>query len=454
MAKILISCVGNRDPYAEETTTEGPILTAARFFTPEYIYLLPTAQRIGVSNTYRNAEETKKELEDIFPESEVFIKSLDVRDPTDYNQVRAEIRRNLENIYGEWSNEDNQYNNVVSSGTPQMQAVWLLLKDIGFLRGSMHRVIEPKFAKSDKPADRVLAVNAEFLEEDRILKRTIKFLDSYSFEYAASEMQRLAEITVRERREIYGKNFYTIFHAYALWDHLEFNHAFDQLAAALKNLNKYNGYKQIGDLLEKQKNVLENLKNARMEDLPVLTDIYFNLQRRYLRKNYSDALARLWRLYEGFAFYIMREKYKIEPNDLKSSENKDLADQLINRFGIKGYGRKRIFTINRDTIIKYLQKERNPIYEKMKTNTVKITSISGTSQNTTIEKALENLRLSRNNSIVAHGIKPVPEYVARQCVEVGKELLCLWLDGNTRALEEAPFNPKFVNSFIDFLAQN
>jgi hypothetical protein len=111
--KILISCVGERDPFGENNT-DGAIITAYRYFKPDIIYLLPTIEKINSkSNTSKNAEETKEFIEMMNKEeglnTRVFIRGLDLDDPRDYSEVKNEILDKIRSIYDELKENDIEF---------------------------------------------------------------------------------------------------------------------------------------------------------------------------------------------------------------------------------------------------------------------------------------------------------------------------------------------------------
>ncbi len=146
--KILISCVGNRDPYAppdkEGKVSEGPILTAFKKVNPEIVYLLVTKE------FKKYGEETKKELEIMMPKGqcEVRLDVLDLADPTVYDDLIFEMGDKIRNFL-KTIGEDLEKYVVISSGTPQMHVVWvyLLTKETMLSNACVLQVREPRFVK-------------------------------------------------------------------------------------------------------------------------------------------------------------------------------------------------------------------------------------------------------------------------------------------------------------------
>ncbi|HOT43148.1 MAG TPA: hypothetical protein PLJ17_11025 [Syntrophorhabdaceae bacterium] len=158
--RALISTVGMRDPYGasyqdQENSlfSEGPILTAYRRLSPETILLLPTRQ------TMKNAIKTKEEIERISGNNICHIKTIEITDPTDYDSIYIAILAAL-NSASDLLKDKEKYCSI-SSGTPQIQAVFIELLRSGRLYACPIQVLEPRFATSWE--DRVKPIKSEYL---------------------------------------------------------------------------------------------------------------------------------------------------------------------------------------------------------------------------------------------------------------------------------------------------
>ncbi|MCX8109918.1 MAG: hypothetical protein N3D15_01525 [Syntrophorhabdaceae bacterium] len=156
----LISTVGMRDPYGRSYQdkenslfSEGPILTAYRRLSPDVILLLPTGQ------TIKNAIETKEEIEKISGRDICEIRTIEISDPTDYDSIYIAILAAL-NSASELLRDKEKYCSM-SSGTPQMHAVFIELIRSGKLNAHPIQILEPKFARSWE--DRVRPIKSEYL---------------------------------------------------------------------------------------------------------------------------------------------------------------------------------------------------------------------------------------------------------------------------------------------------
>jgi len=158
--KILISLVGNRDPYGTsyhntdiKEYSEGPVITAFRRLNPDFVLLLPTRE------TMKNASKTEVEIENIVKKKICTVRLLDIPDPTDYDVVYIAILSAINSVENKL--KDMEVFLSLSSGTPQMHTVLIDLIRSRRLKAHPLQVIEPRFAKSWE--DRVRIVRSEYL---------------------------------------------------------------------------------------------------------------------------------------------------------------------------------------------------------------------------------------------------------------------------------------------------
>lgn len=446
--KVLISCVGDRDPFGENNT-DGAIITAYKYFKPDIIYILPTIEKINSkSNTSKNAEETKEFIEMLNHEekvnSQVFLRGLDLDDPRDYSKVKNEMLDKIRSIYDELQDQEVEYYYNISSGTPQMSTVWVMLKNSGMIKGELYSISAPRFIENPTPENRVKKIEMRFLEEDRLLEETKHYLRNYSFEYASKAMDALNHITDKADLGHMTNYFKDLFIGYAYWDTIKYDIAKTKIAKIESLTSKYSDYQDINQLLQKQVHVITKLLESKQENKYVLLDFYYNMKRRYLRKNYTDALARFWRIYEGCLYYIVREAYKIEPSDLNTSENSKFAKKIMDKYNIKG-------NISIYKLKMILEDESNKIYKKISNKEIEVRYQTPNPSKVKLIKILEKLRSDRNNSIAAHGIKPVEEYVAAQAITAAYELIRIVFDMNSDEIDDYCFNTDIVDIYIDYI---
>ncbi|MCX7965837.1 MAG: RNA repair transcriptional activator RtcR family protein [Syntrophorhabdaceae bacterium] len=158
--RVLISPVGMRDPYGrsyhdEETSlfSEGPVLTAYRRLSPDEVFLLATEE------TVKNAQKTKEEIIKISGKDTCHIKTIEIHDPTDYDDIYTAILTILKSV--DAMLKDKEVFLAISSGTPQMHAVFIDILRTKRLNARPIQVLEPRFAKSWE--DRVRPVKSVYI---------------------------------------------------------------------------------------------------------------------------------------------------------------------------------------------------------------------------------------------------------------------------------------------------
>src|SRR5690554_363366 len=95
--KVLITFVGEQDPYSDKTGEEGSIVSLYRYLKPEVVYLFPTADGFNVkSETQSKALDTETWIKtEIDTTARIFIKPLAIKDPTDYTVILPIARKAL-----------------------------------------------------------------------------------------------------------------------------------------------------------------------------------------------------------------------------------------------------------------------------------------------------------------------------------------------------------------------
>lgn len=197
--KILLSCVGIRDPEATDPKTnkhtEGSVITAVRFLKPDIVYLLPTKKtKIDRIDTEEKATETVEYIKNkISRKIRVFILPLTTNDPTDYQKLSDIMLSNISSIKGTWEDFKPEYHVSVSSGTAQMQAVWLMMDAIGIINAKLWQVKEPRFVENDKPELRTREIKKSNLLGEYLIKPFRQQLRQISSRLENLQSRRLEE---------------------------------------------------------------------------------------------------------------------------------------------------------------------------------------------------------------------------------------------------------------------
>ena len=440
MKRILLSCVGERDPIPMKSgeTGEGAILTLTRRLQPDEVLLLPTEGRDGKSSTVPQAELTVEEIKKL-SSSPAYIRPLPIADPTDYVLLLETMRKRIdEHLEGKAGDELECLVNL-SSGTGQQKAVWLLLASGGAIPNPrLYDVLSPQYAPSvDK---RVRPVEIHFLEEEKLAERAVRAFREGLFLLAKEDLDRLSKgATTDDRRSTYSF-FMRLAAAYHLWDLLDFREASKRLSKLAGECGK--GFEgPLKDRLVEQVTVLRRLEKEERETREGLQDLYWNAKRAERRGAYTDVLARCRRLLEGVLFMRVREK-GVEPANLVESRDADLLERIRCELGLSQarhltlWGARRMLeTVAPDNcVVLWLE---NKVEGYKGTAPDKATSYPRKAA--THLDALNDLR---NHSFDGHGMKPVLWQDAATALEVSRSALkdLLGVKVSSYAFDETALN--------------
>jgi hypothetical protein len=450
--KILFSFVGDQDPVSYKTGEEGSIVTLCRHIRPDSVYLYPTAAGEKVlSETQTRADETRHWIAtEISPAPQVNIVPLHLSDPTDFALILPAIHQALKKNPVLKTDGCEVHLNC-SSGTPQMKSVWLVVANSGLLPGCrLWQVMNPLYADQ-----RVKELQIEFLEEENIMDRLDAFSRQYLFGQMAEEMGRLRSISLFAARREKARLLQKIFWVYHNWDMIKYKEAYAgdggrqglrEIAADLKPVKEDSGGRLLKKTLASQATMLEKLQLSGWKETPEnLSDLYYNACRCYARGNYTDTLARFWRVYEGTLYMRLRNAYGIEPSrPEKSSSNVNLQRVYSAKPDTSPHialGVRRSEALLQDI---FLDKMLCGLaVRKLQTN-------EGGSD--TVGFLLKVLREKRNRSISAHGMMPVDRQDAANAIKAMQELFAVFFPSYD--LSQYPLQHQSLKAAVEYLTKN
>jgi hypothetical protein len=459
MKKILFSFVGSNDPFGakDERTgiqTEGSIVSLVHLIKPDILYLFPTAKSVNQKSTESNAREVEDWLVNVLNlQLEVYIYPLRFN-PTNYKEILRTVRREISDIWGQLPKESEIHINA-SSGTPQLKNTWLLLAYSGIMGNPrIWQVANPNDVKSEE--ERFTLIDLDFFEEENLKKRIYTYTDEMAFGVVADDAKKLRDSTVHENVQQRANFLFELFIGYEMWDLIFYKKAYEKIRKVYESKQNIDSYQEVNHIIETQMLYLDDLKNERPEETPYnLVDLYFNAQRRFNQQNYTDTLARFWRVYEGTLFYRLREQYGIYnrqfQNDL-SQENK----KLINNAVVSGFLKREPFHkgevhFDRATaqiLLKEVYKDQDMIRFLNQQIEVKR---QASFQTLKIEKILDELREKRNQSIVAHGMKPVDELDAYNSLLIMKALIFHLIPNGEERMKTYPLSKEVVKNIVNLV---
>ncbi|MBD2636483.1 hypothetical protein H6G52_14025 [Limnothrix sp. FACHB-881] len=189
MSSVVLSFVGNQDPFAA-TETEGSIISLLRFLlnqgtTIKKVVLLHT------EGTAKNAQDTQEHMESESQLSGLVVELIPTswelsKDPTDLWLAAQEAKRGLEWVQSQLEPGDRVDFNA-SSGTPAMKSAFSLLQAAGYASNSqIWQVRNPKEMKPGQ--DRVFPTNVLALRQEFDRKRIEQQIADYNYSGAWLEL--------------------------------------------------------------------------------------------------------------------------------------------------------------------------------------------------------------------------------------------------------------------------
>lgn len=189
MSSVVLSFVGNQDPFAA-TETEGSIISLLRFLlnqgtTIKKVVLLHT------EGTAKNAQDTQEHMESESQLSGLVVELIPTswelsKDPTDLWLAAQEAKRGLEWVQSQLEPGDRVDFNA-SSGTPAMKSAFSLLQAAGYASNSqIWQVRNPKEMKPGQ--DRVFPTNVLALRQEFDRKRIEQQITDYNYSGAILEV--------------------------------------------------------------------------------------------------------------------------------------------------------------------------------------------------------------------------------------------------------------------------
>jgi len=153
MKRVLLNCVGMSDPYSDYYTEKpipGPILTLLeeQAFDDICLFWVPGSGTSGDMNT--RVSMLKKKIQEIYPGTRTRLYPLSVENPTNYLALSHAIIWRCQEVMDEFGGEEVDYTAQISSGTPQMQWVWVSLALSGMLPARLVS-IKPRYMYDSEP---------------------------------------------------------------------------------------------------------------------------------------------------------------------------------------------------------------------------------------------------------------------------------------------------------------
>ncbi|NQV17413.1 MAG: hypothetical protein HQ534_02555 [Armatimonadetes bacterium] len=178
--KILITFIGNHDPFADGKENSGPILSILKKRKFDKLYLLFNNDRY-----WDSLIETQEYCKQHYPYMKVEYRQAESLNPIDHNLVYPAIYQVVQKIKKD--NPKTKFTISVTSGTPTMHACWLFLVqgkviDAKLIQTSREAGIqEITFKLDDFPkieqTDEIKAKLTQLNRENELLKKSLNLQD-------------------------------------------------------------------------------------------------------------------------------------------------------------------------------------------------------------------------------------------------------------------------------------
>jgi len=166
--RVLLSFVGNRDPYPETGEEYGPVLSLLQVRQYDRAYLFCTG-----SQYLERARMVQEAAAGLQEGCGFHFITLELESPIDYVEILSKLKARLDQVLGELSRRRCSYSVLLDPGTPQMQTAWFLLAKGRGLQAALLQGIPPRFAGGAYKV-REVDLDSEVLPEVRLPRQAVR----------------------------------------------------------------------------------------------------------------------------------------------------------------------------------------------------------------------------------------------------------------------------------------
>jgi len=287
-SSIVLSFVGQQDPYSENTSQEGSIATLIRHLLSQK-YSIRRVILLHTEDVAQKASDTKHWLQEKdFNLSEDSIELVPVAaelstDPVSLLLAVQEARKGLEKAVPFLSKQDRLEFNA-SSGTPVMKTSWSLLQAAGYApHSSVWQVRNPREMKEGQ--HRVFQTNVDTLKNEFDFKVVKRQIEDYNYSGAL--------VTIKDSN-------LSIPLIIALLEYGQYRLAFDFNRA-------FNAIQPFANLVEPE--FISEISSLRQKNrIALFKEVYFKAITKLKNQQYADFLVDVFRFQEGFLRSLVETK--------------------------------------------------------------------------------------------------------------------------------------------------
>ena len=334
MASILLSFVGQQDPFAK-TETEGSIATLMRHLvttghTFKRVFLLHT------DSTRQNAIDTQQWLASevsTLTQDEIALVPVSAalsQDPINQMFAVQEARQAVEQGRSHQSADDTLDFNA-SSGTPAMKSAWGILQAAGYApRSHIWQIRNPNEMQPGQ--ERVFRNDVNVLKDELDIQVIKQQIQDYNYSGAIASLSQ-SNLSTEAIAALLKSGYYRISR--------NFNRAYSSLNGVTSSIDPQ-WLQELAALRQKQPKIQ-------------LQEAYFNALTRLKTQKYADFLVDVFRLQEALLYYLAEQCL-----GLQVSGKRNQADQ----------GWQAIRQLEQGQVYRYLQQYKLPKGDLLRLNEV------------------------------------------------------------------------------------
>lgn len=383
---------------------------------PDHIILL-------ISKT---SEDTVERLKPIIPEYKDKIRLAGIRNEDDVEKCMQDSLEAINDVIKEGG--DKNYVSVdFTSGTKAMTAglaIAALLAEVGemvYVVGDREQVT----GRVIKGTERVLVLAPNELIIEKKKKEMMILFNEGLYERGISVCNKILELCQKQTIVEEINNWKFLFEAYMHWDRFNHIEAANVMAKISKDfINKLridlSSNKEIVNKIGKnlQKMADASIKLSHKYSNELIGDLLANARRRYEEGKYDDAVARLYRVTEMVAQKALAEK----GIDTSCIKREDIPEEIAHEFNYFHSSRQNISAIGLDKSFRLLESKGDKNAKVYLEN-----------------NKLRNALKFRNESILAHGTKPIEKEIYRNLEKQVIDLINLYIDDIETYIKKSTF---------------
>lgn len=332
----------------------------------------------------KESKETMDMVETIAKEQQICLPSVKKRiileDIDHFDKCMKQMQDEIEDLRNELNNPEIIMD--YTSGTKTMTAAIVVLSILYHLKLSLISGKRSSDSVVQSGTENIQTQNPYRAYDKLLIGKLVEAINYYRFNTARQYLNQIVDLP-SEKKEYYEH----IIEGYDAWDKFDHKRAFDELWKITRDQDPdglFNANKEfLGKLLK--------IEDPASKSEFYVADLVNNAKRRFEEEKYDDAVARLYRTIELIEQYLLKRLYNIQT---------DRVD--LNILSEKGVSQKYIEEL------KALQDDRGQIKIGLKRGYEILEKLGNKIGKRYMEDSrLQDLLRKRNESILAHGTKPV-----------------------------------------------